>query len=157
MTHPLAVEVERLARPIAQSLGLDVVRVVFHTNQRPPVMRVDIHRPDADNETSHADCEALSRALDARLDEADVVPGNYLLEVSSPGVSAHLRSDRDFAAFKGFAVTVTVEPPHKGRTQWIGTLQGRDDKAVTLSCKGRKVTLPREIVRDVELQDGEAE
>lgn len=119
-------------------------------------MRVDIHRPDAD-ETSHADCEALSRALDLRLDEADLVPGNYMLEVSSPGVSSHLSSDRDFVAFKGFGVVVSVEPPHKGRSSWSGTLQGRDDEFVMIACKGRRVKLPRAIVQDVELQDGEPE
>ncbi|MEO1133051.1 MAG: ribosome maturation factor RimP [Cyanobacteria bacterium J06639_1] len=155
MTHPLATEVERLAQPIASSLGLEVVRVVFHTNQRPPVMRVDVRRPDAD-ETSHADCEALSRALDARLDEADLVPGNYMLEVSSPGLSSHLSSDRDFTSFKGFGVVVSVEPPHKGRSSWSGTLQGRDDEFVLISCKGRRVKLPRAIVQDVELEDGES-
>lgn len=150
--HPLATVVEQLAQPIAQSLGLELVQVVFHTNQRPPVMRVDIRHLERD--TSHSDCEAMSRALEGCLAETDPIPGTYVLEVSSPGITSSLSSDRDFEAFKGFPVAVTLDPPMKGRQQWTGTLLRRDEQSVWLSCKGRPTQLPRAAVQQVQLLDG---
>ena len=157
MAHPLAGEFANLAKPIAESLGLELVDVVFYTNQNPPVMRVDVRqtRPNAD--TSHADCEAMSRALEARLEQQDPIPGAYVLEISSPGLSEILSSDRDFEVFKGFGVIVTLSEPFKGRTEWLGTLQKRDESKVWLSQKGRPVKLPREIVEQVKLLEGEEE
>ena len=69
-----------------------VVKVVFHTNQSPPVLRVDIRNPNQD--TSLNDCERMSRNLEASLDAASIIPDAYVLEVSSPGISQQLQTDR---------------------------------------------------------------
>ncbi|MFN7659427.1 MAG: ribosome maturation factor RimP, partial [Dolichospermum sp.] len=42
MTHPLIPQIIDLATPVATELGLEIVNVVFHTNQSPPILRVDI-------------------------------------------------------------------------------------------------------------------
>lgn len=116
MVHPLIPQLESLARPLAARLGYELVQMVFHTNQYPPVLRVDIRPLDPEQETSHADCEAMSQALEVELDRVDLIPGHYVLEVSSPGISNLLISDRDFVVFKGFAVEVTVDPPLQGQS-----------------------------------------
>ena len=89
----------------------------------------------------------LSSFIDAQ-DEDDALPP-FLLEVSSPGLSSSLSSDRDFAAFKGFPVTATMTEPFKGKTRWEGTLVGRDDEFVTVNLKGRLQKLPRALVGEV--------
>lgn len=149
MTHPLIPQILDIATPVAQDLGLELVGAVFQTNQSPPVLRVDIRNPDCD--TSLDDCESMSRALEAVLDASDSIPDAYVLEVSSPGISDTLQSDRDFTAFKGFPVTVTTAEPHKGQTVWAGQLVGRDEDAVRLSCKGRAIAIPRSLVVSVQL------
>ena len=85
MTHPLVPKILDLATPVAKDLELEVVKVVFHTNQSPPVLRVDIRNPNQD--TSLNDCERMSRNLEASLDAASIIPDAYVLEVSSPGIS----------------------------------------------------------------------
>ena len=51
----------------------------------------------------------LSQFIDEREAEESVaeLPA-FLLQVSSPGLSSQLRSEKDFTAFKGFPVTVTT-------------------------------------------------
>ncbi|HAJ62493.1 MAG TPA: ribosome maturation factor RimP, partial [Cyanobacteria bacterium UBA8543] len=46
MTHPLIPQLLDLATPVAENLGLEVVGAVFHTDRRPPVLRVDIRNCD---------------------------------------------------------------------------------------------------------------
>ncbi|MDJ0548531.1 MAG: ribosome maturation factor RimP, partial [Microcystis sp. M49637_WE12] len=60
MTHPLIADLLHLATPIAENLGLEVVDIVFQTNKRPPVLRVDIRNLAGD--TGLEDCEQMSRA-----------------------------------------------------------------------------------------------
>ncbi|MEM6501337.1 MAG: ribosome maturation factor RimP [Cyanobacteria bacterium P01_C01_bin.89] len=153
MTHPLIPTIIDLATPIASELGLEVVNAAFHTNQSPPVLRLEVRNPGTD--TSLDNCEKMSRALEAQLDEHESVPDSYVLEVSSPGLSNLLESDRDFASFKSFAVAVDLTEPHKGKRHWEGTLVGRDDDHVRLSQKGRVVKLPRSLVQAVQLADGD--
>lgn len=151
MTHPLIPQILDLATPVAESLGLEVVGAVFHTNQSPPVLRVDIRNQAQD--TGLEDCERMSRALEAALDAADVIPDAYVLEISSPGISRSLTTDREFTSFKGFAVFVTTSQPYDGHQEWKGQLIKRDADAVHLSQKGRAIAIPRSLVTKVQLDE----
>lgn len=151
MAHPLIPQIIDLATPVAEDLGLELVGVVFHTNQRPPILRVDIRNPDQD--TGLNDCERMSRALEPVLDEADIIPDNYVLEISSPGVSRQLISDRDFISFKGFAVVVSASQPYEGHQEWRGQLIRRDESAVYLNQKGRAIAIPRSAIAKVQLDE----
>ena len=153
MTHPLVPQILELAAPVAESLGLEVVTVIFHTNQRPPVLRVDVRNRSDD--TGLEDCERMSNALEEVLDATDLALDAYVLEVSSPGVSRTLVSDREFASFKGFPVMVSASEPIGGQQEWIGNLVGRSESAIQLSQKGRLISVPRAIVTKVQLVEGE--
>jgi ribosome maturation factor RimP len=151
MTHPLIPQILELAKPVAASLGLDVVGAVFHTNQHPPVLRVDIRNMERD--TGLDDCERMSHTLEAALDASNLIPDAYVLEISSPGVPRSLTTDREFSSFKGFPVEVTTTEPHNGQTTWLGQLIRRDDQSIYLSQKGRSINIPRHLVSRVQLVD----
>jgi ribosome maturation factor RimP len=151
MTHPLIPQIIDLATPVAEALGLEVVGAVFHTNQRPPVLRVDIRNGNAD--TGLDDCERMSRALEAALDAADFVPDAYVLEISSPGIARQLTTDREFISFKGFPVIVTTSEPYEGHKEWTGQLIRRDEDGVYLNQKGRAIAIPRQMVSRVQLDE----
>lgn len=153
MAHPLIPQILDLAAPVAESLGLEVVTAVFHTNQNPPVLRVDIRNKEHD--TGLDDCEQMSRALEAVLDESNTLPDAYVLEVSSPGIPKSLTTDREFTSFRGFPVIVTTSEPFNGRLEWTGSLVRRDEAAVHLNRKGRAIVIPRPLVATVQLADGE--
>ena len=152
MVHPLIPELIELAAPVAEELGLEVVEAVFQTNQSPPVLRVDV-RSLENEDTGLDDCEKMSQALEAMLDTTALIPDAYVLEVSSPGVSAALETDRDFVVFKGFMVEVNLSAPHRDKRQWVGQLVRRDEAAVVLSQKGKTIAIPRELVATAQLSD----
>lgn len=151
MTHPLIPHILELATPVAEPLGLEVVGAVFHTNQSPPVLRIDIRNIERD--TGLDDCERMSYALEAVLDASDLIPEAYVLEVSSPGISRSLTTDREFISFKGFPVVVTTTEPVNGQKTWSGQLIRRDDEAVHLSLKGRAIAIPRHQIKLVQLDE----
>ncbi|HYW19587.1 MAG TPA: ribosome maturation factor RimP [Nodularia sp. (in: cyanobacteria)] len=151
MTHPLVPQIIDLATPVAVELGLEVVGIVFHTNQRPPVLRVDIRNPQ--EETGLNDCERMSRALEASLDAAEIIPDAYVLEVSSPGISRQLITDKEFISFKGFAVIVSTSQPYDGQQELIGQLIRRDETTVYLNQKGRVIQIPRTLITRVLLDE----
>jgi len=149
MTHPLIPKIIDIAIPLAEDLGLEVVNAVFQTNKRHPVLRVDVRNLTGD--TGLNDCERMSRALEAQLDIADFVPDSYVLEVSSPGVSRQLETEREFIAFKGFSVIVKTYAPYEGQKEWLGKLQGRDEETLYINQKGRAIAIPRNLVSTVQL------
>ncbi len=154
MTHPLIPQILELASPVAHALNLEIVNAVFQTSQHPPILRIDVRNLSAD--TGLEDCATMSRALEEALDAAEQsMPDAYVLEVSSPGLSEFLSSDREFTTFRGFPVIVTASEPHQGRTTWEGSLVGRDETAVRLNQRGRAIAIPRALVSQVQLQQSE--
>lgn len=152
MTHPVIPPILELAAPIADQLGLEVVDAVFQTNQSPPVLRLDVRNLQQED-TGLEDCEKMSQALEAALDATDLLPDAYVLEISSPGISSQLSTDRDFLVFKGFMVEVKLSEPHRGKQVWVGQLVRRDETSVLLSQKGKTLSLPRDLVEVVELSN----
>jgi ribosome maturation factor RimP len=151
MTHPVIAPVIELAAPIASELGLEVVAAVFQTNQSPPVLRVDVR--NLQQNTGLDDCERMSRALEPVLDQSELLPDAYVLEVSSPGISRVLESDREFISFKGFPITVMTSAPLDGQVTLSGNLVNRDEATLFLNRKGRVIPIPRAIVTRVQLNE----
>jgi ribosome maturation factor RimP len=151
MTHPLIPQIIDLATPVAAELGLEVVSIVFHTNQNPPVLRIDIFNPLQDIRLD--DCERMSRAFEASLDAAEIIPDAYVLEVSSPGISRQLVTDREFISFKGFPVVISTSPPYEQQQEWIGLLIRRDETTVYLNQKGRVVEILRNLITKVQMDE----
>ena len=151
MAHPLIADIVACATPIAESLGLELVDVVFQTNKKPPVLRIDIRNLERD--TGLEDCEQFSRAFDPQLESENLIPGAYVLEVSSPGTARSLTLDREFVAFRGFPVVVKTYAPYKDKKEWRGNLQQRDDEMIRLTQKGKAIAIPRELVAKVQLDD----
>jgi ribosome maturation factor RimP len=149
MAHPLIPQILDLAAPVAEALGLEVVAAVFHTNQAPPVLRVDVRNLQQDTRLS--DCEQMSHALEPILDAADFMSDAYVLEVSSPGISRSLTTDREFISFKGFNVTVTTLEPYQGQKVRSGQLIRRDDTDLHLNQKA--IALPRNLIGSVQLDE----
>lgn len=146
MSHPLIPQLTEIAEAIATPLDLEVVGVVMYTHTNPATLRIDIR--NLNQHTGLEDCERMSKALETTLDEADVIPYPYLLEVSSPGTDREIKTDREFVAFKGFMVKVTAASNIS-----TGQLVNRDLENLTITQKGRIVTIPRQAIVRVELSN----
>ena len=95
--------VREFARPLAADAGLDLVDVQVKGSGPRTLVRVLVDRKGGIGLT---DCQDLSRALSRALDDADPIDSRYQLEVSSPGVTHPLRTQRDFDRVEGRSVVV---------------------------------------------------
>ena len=94
-----------LLEPIVAERGLELVDLEFVKEGANWYLRVYI---DKEGGVSIDDCEAVSRALEAKLDEKDPIEQAYVLEVSSPGIDRPLKKDADFIRFQGEIIDVKL-------------------------------------------------
>ena len=147
----VAAQAEALAAPLAQSLGLSLWDVRFVKEGAEWYLRFFI---DKEGGVTIDDCEALSRALDDPLDEADFIDQSYYLEVSSPGLNRELTRDRHFVQMQGQPVLIKLYRPVNGSKQWNGILKERSDAGLVITTDdGQTLTLPQEDVATVRLDD----
>ena len=138
-----------LAAPVAEKLGLELWDVEYIREAGQWFLRVYI---DKDGGVSINDCEALSRALDPVLDEADPIPDSYVFEVSSAGAERELKRPSDFARFMGSGAEVRLYKPVNGSKSFVGTLSGYRDGDVTLTIAGKETTFEKAQIAQVRLR-----
>lgn len=124
-----AAAVARLVEPVAEDMGYRLVRVRL-LSERGKTVQIMAERPDG--VMTVEDCEALSRMISPLLDVEDVVPGQYFLEVSSPGIDRPLVRPSDFERWAGFEAKVEMTTPLAGRKRFRGQLEGFADGEVRL-------------------------
>ncbi|MBF8303531.1 MAG: hypothetical protein HW396_1812 [Candidatus Dadabacteria bacterium] len=99
--------------------GFELVDIEYRREGRGWVLRIYI---DKDGGVSVEDCARISRELGTLLDLNDIIPGNYNLEISSPGLTRALKKVRDFERFKGKLLKIKTMKDIQGRRVFIGRL-----------------------------------
>ena len=118
-----------IADRVASSEGMEVVDVEVRGNSGNRIVRVYLDKPQG---IPHGDCELVSRQVSAILDVEDLLPGRYVLEVSSPGLDRKLVKLADYERFAGKRARVRLRRPLGGRRQFTGQLRGCDESEVIL-------------------------
>ena len=124
--------VTRLAEPVVQEAGCILWDVEYVKEAGQWFLRVYI---DRDGGVFIADCERVSKALDPKLDECDLIPDSYTFEVSSAGAERQLKKERDFAQFIGHLVEVKLYRAVSGGKEHVGTLAAYENGDVTIEAK----------------------
>jgi ribosome maturation factor RimP len=132
-------ELKQLLEPTIERLGYEVVDVEVRLGVGGGLVRLFIDKPDG---VDLDDCEKVSVAVSALLDVEDPVPGNYNLEVSSPGLDRKLTKPSHFQRFAGETVKVQTRFPIEGRRRFRGTLVSSDDENIVVEVDGESHSLP---------------
>ena len=147
----VAEKVRPLAEAAAKHCEAELWDLEFAREGPSWVLRVTIDRPGGVDMDL---CEAVSRALDPMLDEADPVPQSYTLEVSSAGAERVLRGEEDYQRFLGSYAEVRLYAPQNGSREHLGHLTAFDAETLTLGGADGKnpQTFPRAGIAQVRLR-----
>lgn len=127
--------VTELARPVVEQAGCTLWDVEYVREAGTWYLRVFI---DKEGGVSIDDCEAISRALDPILDEADPIPDSYVFEVGSAGAERELKRPGDFQQFTGSEVELRLYQPLEGSKSFVGTLKSYDEDGTVTITVGKK-------------------
>ncbi len=141
--------VAELAKPIVEARGCCLWDVEYVREGSDYFLRLYL---DKDGGVDIDDCEAVSRAMDPVLDEADPIDGSYVFEVCSAGLERPLKRPEDFARFMGSPVTVKLYRPYNGLKEIPAVLRGYDEGKVTVEAGKQTITFEKSQVALVRLR-----
>lgn len=128
-----------LLDPVAESLGLEIVRLRLMGGTQRRRLQIMAERP-SDHEIDVEQCARLSRAVSEVLDAADPISGEYMLEVSSPGIDRPLTRLEDFSTFEGLEARLETDRLVEGRKRFKGRLAGVEGEDVLVDLDGEEET-----------------
>ena len=126
---PVADNVHGLLAPLFEGRGLEIYDLTFGGG----VLRIIVDKPGGVSLDEVADA---SKVVSRLLDDNDLVPGRYTLEITSPGLERPLRRPEHYARAVGEAISVKLGPQIEGERRIQGVLTGCDDNGITIEANG---------------------
>lgn len=120
---------EELLKDYINELNLELVDIEFVKEGRQWYLRIYI---DKQGGVDIEDCEKVSRYIDPILDEKDFITQEYVLEVSSPGLTRPLKKDKDFKRHIGDYIEIKLFKSYEGYKDFVGLLTNYDSDSITL-------------------------
>ena len=141
--------VTKLAEPVVAEHGCSLWDVEYVREGSEYFLRLYL---DKEGGVDINDCEAISRAMDPILDEADPISGSYHFEVCSAGLERVLKRPGDFARFLGENITVKLYRPRNGLKEIPCVLRGYDNGRLTVEAGKEEITFEKSEVALVRLR-----
>jgi len=135
-------ELKQLLGPVVEALGCELWGIELQTGGRTKLLRLYIDH--AENGIGVDDCERVSRQASAVLDVEDAINGEYILEVSSPGMDRPLYELSQYEQFIGEDISLRLRFPYEGRRNFKGRLSGVDDDEIVLVVADHEFLFPVE-------------
>ncbi|MDD4844580.1 MAG: ribosome maturation factor RimP [Anaerotignum sp.] len=135
--------------PIVAEKNLELVDLEFVKEGANWYLRVYI---DKEGGVDIEDCEGVSRALEAKLDDNDPIEQAYILEVSSPGIDRPLKKEADFQKYRGEMIDIKLYKAKDGQKQYQGKLLGLENAVISIEDdENQVVTFEQKEVANVRL------
>jgi len=134
--------------PVVVSLGYEFVGAVYGMAENGATLRVYI---DKDGGVVLDDCALVSNQVSAVLDVEDPISGEYVLEVSSPGIERPLFDAKDFQRYVSEEVKVKTFDLILGRRNFRGQLTEVQGEDIVVEVDGEHYTIPIDGIEQAKL------
>jgi ribosome maturation factor RimP len=143
-TTSLHTKLEELITDLLEERNLELVELHLSGGLRRKLVRLYVDRAEG---ITIDECAQLSRDIGDVFDTYDPIAGTYILEVSSPGLTRQLKTDRDFERVVGKALQLDVS----GLGECVGTLKIVEVDHLMVEIKGELVSIDREQIHKANL------
>ena len=141
--------VAKIAEPVVKAQGCELWDVEYVREGDQRFLRLYL---DKEGGVDINDCEAISRAVDPLLDEADPIAESYHFEVCSAGLERALKRPSDFERFMGSNIIVKLYRPRNGLKEIPCVLTGYEDGKITVEAGKETITFEKSQVALVRLR-----
>lgn len=122
-------ELVQLLSPTICDMGYELWGCEYLSQGKHSLLRIYIDKPEG---IGIEDCQEVSKQVSALLDVEDPIPGNYSLEISSPGIPRPLFSSWQYQRYIGYGVQVKTFKPVNGKRKLSGTIVSASEGTVVL-------------------------
>lgn len=120
--------------------GLDLVDLIYRYEGRGLFLRILADRPEGGITLDV--CSRINNELGRILDEKDIIPAGYILEVSSPGADRPLKAKSDFLRCINRKAKFFLSESVKGKLELVGVITKVEGDLVYLEAEGEIIEIP---------------
>jgi len=141
--------VRALADPILLNEGMDLVDTEYRRESKGWVLRLTL---DKEGGVTLDDCIRVSHEVGRSLDVEDFIQTPYTLEVSSPGLTRPLKTEKDFMKYRHRLIKVKTVDSIENRRQFKGRLLRVSENQIEIEVEGGVFQIPLSNVAEANLE-----
>ena len=141
--------VSELALQVTAEVGVELWDLEYVRDGGNRYLRIFI---DFDGGVSIDQCERVSRLIDPKLDELDIINDGYILEVSSAGIERALKKPEHFAKFIGSMVDVKLYKSVDLSKAFSGILLSPSSAETVIDSDSRQFVFDNQNIAQVKLK-----
>lgn len=142
--------INEIIERVAAREGLELVHWETVGPRNHFVLRIFIDKPGG---VTLGDCERVSNQVGTLFDVEDLIPNQYTLEVSSPGIERGLYKPADYERFTGSRVKLRTAQPIDGQRNFKGVLLGINGDIVSLEADAAgRIDIPFEQIAKANIE-----
>ena len=141
---------KQLLQPVVEAMDCELWGLELQMGGKAKLLRIFIDREEEVG-VGVDDCERVSRQASAILDVEDVIPGEYILEVSSPGMDRPLYELDHYARYLGEEISLRLRFPYEGRRNYKGRLKAIEGDEIVVVVTDNEFLFPVEGIEKANL------
>lgn len=131
-------ELIALLAPTITDMGYELWGCEYLSQGKHSLLRIYI---DKEEGIGIEDCQEVSKQVSALLDVDDPIPGNYSLEISSPGIPRPLFNSEHYTRYLGQEAQIKTVKPVNGKRKLLGIIVSASESSVILDINNEHVEL----------------
>jgi ribosome maturation factor RimP len=149
MSREILDRIYAIANPILLNEGMELVEIEYRREARGWVLRFYI---DKEGGVTLDDCTRFSQEVGSILDVEDFISTPFTLEVSSPGLTRSLKTEKDFIRYCDHWIKVKTFNPIENRRQFRGKLLKFVENRIEIETEGGIFQIPLSNVAKANLE-----
>ena len=133
MEREIVNRVRAIAEPMLLDERMELVDIEYRRESKGWVLRLIL---DKEGGVTLDDCTRVSQEVGRNLDVEDFIQTPYTLEVSSPGLTRPLKTEKDFMKYCNRLIKVKTVDPVENRRQFKGELLGVSQGQIEIKVEG---------------------
>jgi len=133
MEREIVNRVRAIAEPMLLDERKELVDIEYRRESKGWVLRLIL---DKEGGVTLDDCTRVSQEVGRNLDVEDFLQTPYTLEVSSPGLTRPLKTEKDFMKYCNHLIKVKTVDPVENRRQFKGELLGVSKGQIEIKVEG---------------------
>ncbi len=133
-------ELERIVMDLCSANALEFVEVALQPFSGRLAVKVLIDQPGGG--ISIDECARINRSIGDAIEEKNLIPQQYVIEVSSPGIDRPMRVKADFVRAVGKNAKFFLNRQINGKMEWDGVIISVSDSAVAVDAGTCRLEFP---------------
>ncbi|MCA9408564.1 MAG: hypothetical protein H6755_00585 [Candidatus Omnitrophica bacterium] len=132
-------KIEELSTSLLTELNAEIFELNIKQQGRTVVIELLVDKPEGGINID--ECIYINKNLNEKLEQEQILEGDYVVEVSSPGIDRPLKVAKDFRRIKGKKIRVHLKDLVDGKLEYGGFLKDVRENEIIIESKNQDIKI----------------